>query len=88
MKDFDAICRAAAMAIQNGYVAGVTGDGRTVFHVLSHQGTLLQYWFTLDESAVNAPAGDPRQFDIRECADTQISNAVVHWSQHRAAVLS
>lgn len=88
MNDFDSIVRAADKAIASGYVAGVTGDGRTVFHVLSHQGTLLQYWFTLDESAVNAPAGDPRQFDIRECADTQISSAVVHWSQHRAAVLA
>lgn len=97
MNDFDSVVRMAQAAIDNRYLAGVTADGREVFHVLSDQGTLLRYWFTLNPSlevigfATQKPwVGDchPEHFDIRECSDAAISGAVVHWSNHRPAVLS
>lgn len=97
MNDVDSIVAAADKAIANRYVAGVTRDGREVFHVLSDQGTLLRYWFTLNPClgvigyAAQKPwIGDchPDHFDIRECADAEISAAVAHWSRHRPVVLS
>ena len=97
MNDFDAIVAMADAAIANRYLAGVTTDGREVFHVLSDQGTILKYWFTLNPCmqvigfAAQIPwVGDchPEHFDIRECTDAAISQAVVHWSKHRSAVLS
>ena len=95
--EFHRIARGAQSAIENGYRAGVTSDGRAVYHVLSDQGTLLRYWFTLNPClqvigfATQRPwVGDchPEHFDIRECADPAISAAVAHWSGHRPVVLS
>lgn len=97
MNDFQRIADAAAAAIANRYLAGTTVDGREVFHVLSDQGTILRYWFTLNPChlvigfAAQKPwVGDchPDHFDIRECTDPAISQAVAHWSQHRPVVVS
>lgn len=80
MKTYSEIVAYVEHAADNGFLCGTTKDGRQVFHALSWQKTVLQYWFTLDADAVGAPAGDPRQFDIRECPDRQIVEAVAHWS--------